>query len=268
MATDANGWMDWTIHDPGPPNRVNGGTNGLKGVVIHSAEGFWPALRRVLFGDRGSSWHFSNLKDGRCYQHYSVYSQTWCSGAAYPNNNFPAWENEGIEGQPFTYQQNDNNVRLISEIRELGKWKETRRPTSDTDKAAQLWEHREMVRFNAESTACPSDRVPWDLYLDRLESDEMKIAGWWIGKVFGVGNWEINLKQDFGPAVGYQLCVALNPGTGVCEFKHGDNRIAGLVNARDGASTFVINPDASGKAKFNVLSQSVTFQYIAGTPIK
>ena len=174
MAIDAGGWFDWMIKDPGPPARVNGGRNGLKGVVIHSAEGYWPHLRVVLWGDRGSSWHFSNLQDGRCFQHYSIYAQTHCSGAGYPNNNFPAWENEGTKDEPFTVKQNNNNVMIIDEIREVGKWPDTRRPINSGDKAAQLWEHNEMTRFGALPTACPSGRVPWGLYLDRLKEEDVK----------------------------------------------------------------------------------------------
>ena len=171
-----DGWLDWCIKDPGPANRTNGGKNTHKGVVIHSAEGYWPQLRVVLWGDRGSSWMFSNLKDGRCFQHYPIWAQTWTSGAGYPNNNCVAWENEGVAGQPFTDKQNDNNLKIIETVRELGKWNDTRRPINSSDKGAQLWEHNEMTRFGAEPTACPSGRVPWGLYLARLKEEDMAIS--------------------------------------------------------------------------------------------
>lgn len=172
------GYFDWMIKDEGPPGRTNGGKNTHQGVVIHSAEGNGYAnIRSVLFGSRGSSWKFTNLKDGRCFQHYPIDAQTWTSGNGYMNNNCDAWENEGVAGEPFTDKQNANNIRIIREIMELGKWPAVTRPENAQDKTAQLWEHREGVRFGGDPTACPSGRVPWQLYIDALtvkEDDDMK----------------------------------------------------------------------------------------------
>ena len=268
MPIDSAGWFDWMIKDPCPitPAKVNGGVNTTKMIIPHSAEGYAQHLRELAYWGP-DSWGASNMKDGKCYQHYSIYQQTQTSGAAYPNNNGWTNETEGVRGEPLTEPQIDNLVRQIKELSEYKRWTPTR-PLSPSDKSATLYEHNECVRWGATYTSCPSGRIPWDTIMERLESDVMKVAGWWIAKPFGIGTWEINLKNDFGSATGYLLGVALQPGTGVVEFRHGDGRIAGVVNARDGTSTFVINPDMNGKAKFNVLSSAVTFQYLAGTPIK
>jgi len=37
---DALGWFDWAERDPGPPWKLNGGRNGNKGMIPHSAEGY------------------------------------------------------------------------------------------------------------------------------------------------------------------------------------------------------------------------------------
>jgi len=171
-----NGYFDWMIQDPGPLAKTNGGRNTIIGVVPHSAEGFWPHLQTLLHSPaRRASWAFSNLKDGRCFQHYSVYAQTWTSGSAFPNNNFVAWENEGVAGEPLTEKQTDNIVRIIKELSALGKW-QPRRPTGPNDKSASMYEHRECVRFGSEPTACPSGRIPWGEIILKLNTEEDDMA--------------------------------------------------------------------------------------------
>lgn len=171
MTITAEGWFSWAERDPGPLSKTNGGRNTNGGVVLHSAEGYAPLLMQLVHDEaRRASWMVSNLKNGRFIQHYSVYAQTWTSGSGWPNNNLNAWENEGVKGEPLTAQQNENNIRAIRELSELGRWKPGR-PTSATDKGASLWEHNECVRWGSEPTACPSGRIPWDLYLSRLEDD-------------------------------------------------------------------------------------------------
>ena len=189
---DANGYFDWMIQDPGPLSKTTWGVNTCKMVVPHSAEGYWPYLQTLLHSlDRRASWMFSNLKDGRCFQHYSIYAQVWGSGSGYPNNNGVMWENEGVAGEPLTDEQNDNNIRIIREVSELNGW-ELSRPTSPTDTTATGYEHSECVRWGSEYTACPSGRIPWDLYLRALEEDEMAERVWcfdrqqtWIIGKFG-----------------------------------------------------------------------------------
>lgn len=187
---NADGYFDWAIKDPGPQERQNGGRNGGKGMVPHSAEGYWPVLRQVLWGDRGSSWGASNLKDGRFIQHYSVWAQTWTSGAGYPNNNFFAFENEGVAGQPLTKAQTDNIIRAGKELMAVQGWK-PRRPVNDGDLTASLYEHRECTRWGALGTACPSGRIPWDIIVPALtaqpEEDDMTERVWDGARTWLVG---------------------------------------------------------------------------------
>jgi hypothetical protein len=180
---DALGWFDWTERDPGPTNKTNPGTNTCQGVVPHSAEGYWPHLGTLVKSPvRRASWMGSNLKDGRFMQHYSVYARTWTSGAKYPNNNFVAWENEGVAGEPLTDLQVDNIVRIIRELSEKFHWT-PERPSNPRDVSATCYEHNECVRWGAEPTACPSGRIPWPRILAALKpkpkgDDDMPYLAW------------------------------------------------------------------------------------------
>lgn len=170
-----DGWFDWAERDPGPPWKVNGGRNGQKGMVPHSAEGFWPHLRDILWGPRRASWHASNLKNGRFIQHYPITAQTWTSGAGYPNNNMPTTENEGVAGEPLSPQQTTNLIRMGKDLMAVGLWT-PKRPTSATDPFASLYEHNECQRFGAESTSCPSGRIPWDVIVPALEETVAEVT--------------------------------------------------------------------------------------------
>lgn len=114
-----DGWFDWMERDPGPPWKVNGGRNTLRGMVPHSAEGYRIVLRDILWGPRRASWHVSVLTD-RVIQHYPVRAQTWTSGAGYPNNNFLAGETEGLAGTPFNDFQTKTWIRIGRELMDLG----------------------------------------------------------------------------------------------------------------------------------------------------
>jgi hypothetical protein len=167
---NALGFFDFAIVDPGPSWKVNGGRNGGKGIVPHSAEGYWPHLRVELWKpERRASWGASNLQDGRFFQHYSVFAQTWTSGAAYPNGNFFAFENEGVAGQRLTQPQIDNVIRVARDLIDVFHWI-PRRPGSAQDTTASCYEHRECVRFGADPTACPSGRIPWDIIMPAIQT--------------------------------------------------------------------------------------------------
>lgn len=168
MSVTPDGWFSWAIRDPGPLSKTNGGVNTVRGFVPHSAEGYWPHLGVLLHSpERRASWGASNLKDGRLYQHYPIFAQTWTSGAGYPNNNFFSNETEGVEGQPLTDKQVANIVRQITDLSELKGWL-PRRPESPNDRVATLYEHRECVRWGAAPTECPSGRIPWDRIMEEL----------------------------------------------------------------------------------------------------
>lgn len=174
---DTNGYFDWMLQDPGPVNSVNGYANGGLGMIPHSAEGYFDTLQdlhdfhwaRATNPDprKRASWAATNLKDGRCVQHYPVTAQTWTSGSGYPNNSFFCFENEGVAGEPLTGRQVDNIIRLGEELMGHFGWK-PKRPIDDDDLTASLLEHRECVRFGSASTACPSGRIPWDIIVPAL----------------------------------------------------------------------------------------------------
>ena len=159
-----DGWLDWAERKPGPHFKVNGGLSPVSGFVAHSAEGYEAHIMNVLLDpNRQASWHFTNLYDGRLWQHYPIQAQCWASGAGQPNNNWPAMEHEGVAGQILTAAQVATTARVIKELSALKGWKPERQVT--------LWEHREMVRFGAAATACPSDRIPWAKILALLVGD-------------------------------------------------------------------------------------------------
>ena len=110
-------------------------------------------------------------------QHYSIFKSCWASGSQYPNTNGVAAENEGGPpgnvSEPLTPYQEGLNIRAISELSEFRNW-EPRRPTSEQDKNATLYEHRECKRFGSDPTACPSSRIPWATILAGLEDDVSK----------------------------------------------------------------------------------------------
>jgi len=197
MTLTADGWFDFAIRDPGPLSKTSGGRNRIRGVVPHSAEGYWPHLQELLHDEaRRASWFASNLKDGRLFQHYPVYTQTWTSGCAFLNNDFPAWENEGVAGEPLTAAQFDNNVKIIGGLSALGGWS-PRRPTDAQDLTATCYEHNESTRFGGKFTVCPSNRIDWPRTLAALEpeEDEMKPFLAW-----NIDNKSVHLIGPFGSA--------------------------------------------------------------------
>ena len=173
-----DGWFDFAIRDPGPAGSVNGGRNSVRGIVPHSAEGHWATLEdlhdfhwsRATNPDprKRASWGATNLKDGRFVQHYSVWAQTWTSGSAYPNNNFFAFENEGVAGESLTQAQIDNIIRVGRDLIALQGWL-PRRPRNVEDTTASLYEHNECDRWGANATACPSGRIPWNIIVPALQ---------------------------------------------------------------------------------------------------
>ena len=169
----ADGWLAFAERKPGPSGKTNGGVSPVSGFVAHSAEGYESHIMNVLNDpNRQASWHFTNLYDGRLWQHYPIQAQCWASGSGQPNNNWPAMEHEGIAGQPLTDAQIATTARVIRELSQLKGWTPTR-PTGPQDKNASLWEHREMVRFGSLATACPSGRIPWDKILAALGEEPM-----------------------------------------------------------------------------------------------
>lgn len=171
---DPNGWLDWAEIRPAPPSKVNPGINDATLYIPHSAVGYWPGYVSRIYGTDRASVHGWIAYDGKVIQSYPLTARCWASGSTFPNNNGIAFENEGghrPENEPLTEPQIAANVRIIQDI---GNWKGRsveywRRPNGIKDTDATLYEHRECVRFGSEPTACPSDRIPWDEILRRLQ---------------------------------------------------------------------------------------------------
>lgn len=159
-----DGWLDWAERVPGHVAKQNGGVNPVKGIFLHSAEGYEPYLRSHPAQATGVSWHLSNLFDGRLLQHYSLLCQCWHATAA--NNRYIGMEHEGrVPNDPsLTDAQVATARRVIAEIADWRGWTPSR-PTSPQDTSHTLWEHNEVVRLGGTGSACPSGRIPWDKIL-------------------------------------------------------------------------------------------------------
>lgn len=132
-----------------------------QGAVYHSAEGTWPGMRSVLSGTRKSSWHFSNLKDGTLYQHYSLDVVAWHARGG-NTANFGV-ENEGFKGEDLTTAQVKNLVGITAWAKKECGWGKLSR----VQPGRNLWEHNEIS-----PTECPSDRIPWAKVIKRAQSDD------------------------------------------------------------------------------------------------
>ena len=171
MITD--GWLTRAVRRDMPATKHGYGgfaEPGHKyGLVVHSMEGsLTAALGELDNPDRRASWTFSNPKVGPLIQHAPLGWHTWASGSLEANTRFASCEHEGKVGDPLTQSQQDNLVYLITAIHDDQQWAGYNRPISAIDKTAQLYEHRECIRFGSAPTACPSDRIPWLAILDQI----------------------------------------------------------------------------------------------------
>lgn len=234
-----DGWLSWAIKMPGRPatgNGFNPGTNTVKGLVFHSAEGFAGTLLdpQSQWGYYSAEypWHLSNLLDGRLVQHYPFTARCW-HGSAF-NQDYVGMEHEGltpqgaVKGPVLNAGQIANGKRVIADLAAWKGWT-PRRPTQSGDKTATLYEHKETVWFGGTSTGCPNNRIPWDLILGGNMADGwVKDGHSWllyneeqpvlrIGSVDGSGSpgqvsknfggvWYFlsHLKQDDDPGPGQQ----------------------------------------------------------------
>lgn len=175
-----DGWLDFAIRLEPANRHVNPGVNGVRGIVLHSAEGYASTLLdpNSQYGYNGNhSWHLTNLMDGRLYQHYPLTARCWHATGL--NQEYIGVENEGlVTRQPsLNDAQIANARRFISEIAAWKGWTPSR-PVSATGTSHTCWEHNEAVRLGGTSTACPSGRIPWDKILEDTvdEADMLELA--------------------------------------------------------------------------------------------
>lgn len=173
----ADGWLSSAIRLEGRrpvfdgKSGFNSGTNPVKGIVFHSAEGWATTLLdpKSQWGYYSAQypWHFSNLLDGRLFQHYPLTLRCW-HGSAF-NDNYVGVEDEGVskapgDGPPLNAGQIANAQMIIAEVSAWKGW-QPKRPAFAGDKTATLYEHKETVWFGGTSTSCPNNRIPWDKIL-------------------------------------------------------------------------------------------------------
>lgn len=163
-----NGFFDWMERLDGPPEKKYDGVHTPKGVVLHSAVGTLQGVINVVFGPASNERSVTGVfgKDGTAIQFYSVFDAPWANGNGNVNRAFRGFEHEGGRdvpqevSEPLTEQQIACDVRMMQDMRDKFGivWN---RPQNATDLLATEWEHKEMTRFGALATACPSNRIPW-----------------------------------------------------------------------------------------------------------
>ena len=163
----SDGWVDWAVRRPGPPNKTYKVVNSLEGLVCHSMEGWLRgSLGELDNPNRSASWHFSNDLDGTLYQHYSLFQCTWASGNYEANTKFIAIESAGrVDDGPLTDAQVDTMLRLAGDLASFGL---------TLLRGVSLFEHNEVATFwspNSGPTSCPSHR--YDAFFSKLQEDEM-----------------------------------------------------------------------------------------------
>ena len=174
MSISSDGWIDWATRLEPTNRHTNPGMNPVRGIVMHSAEGYASVLLdpNSQYGYNGNhSWHLSNLMDGRLFQHYPLTARCWHATAF--NQEFVGVENEGAA--PKEPSLNDAQIanarRFTAEIAEWAQFN-PRRPAYDGDTSHTLKEHNEVVLLGGSATACPSGRIPWDKILEDAMSQE------------------------------------------------------------------------------------------------
>ena len=182
-----DGYFDWAVRAPmaRPDKRYSGDFPAIEGALFHSMVGFYGnALARMNSNERtgtcvhggvhlpeggdytayaAASWVGSITYGGGLYQHAPLSVACWTNGSGEANRRFRGFEFEGgppgRESEPFTTPQLLAGARILYDMREWRGWPELRRPQSGL--TGQEWEHREMTRFGAPPTACPSNRPDW-----------------------------------------------------------------------------------------------------------
>ena len=224
MGITPDGWLDWAERVPGPADKIYSQPSAASLYVPHSAVGYYGGWASRLFstartgfcrhggvhlslgGDytpyAAASVHGWIAYDGSVTQHYPFTASCWASGVEFLNLNGIAFENEGgydPHNEPLTDAQNDANIRIIKELVVMAGWT-PRRPVDANDQTATLYEHHENVRWPGHlATACPSNRIPWGLWLSRLQGAAMSSQSvdrynWWIVEAFDEQEVQLDLR--------------------------------------------------------------------------
>jgi N-acetylmuramoyl-L-alanine amidase-like protein len=170
-------WMPGTIRVDGNPDQFGYETFGLhspkRGDVKHSAVVNWTTSVPNGNNNAGGSWHFTLMKDGRVYQHYSADANCYHAGdidddgAVRANIDLIGIEHEGgpigNESEPLTQPQIDNTLAVSRWAASVfGRTAFSRYPTQTG------WTLVEHNQVSNRPTACPSGRIPWGVILPVL----------------------------------------------------------------------------------------------------
>lgn len=156
-------WFPNAVREPGHPEahgyRGYAAVGPKRGIVYHDAGGNLATLRRISQAPGEPSFNFINPKRGRLIQCYPRGTHCWANGSLENNVRYDSCENEGVPGEPLTESQVDNLVHLSRWYKKEEGWEGFRR-------RIEAWEHREL-----HPTACPSDRIPWDIIIPAVEEE-------------------------------------------------------------------------------------------------
>ena len=181
------GWLDWTIHIPGPPDKVYSERNTGGGIACHSIVGAESDFEdgrpnRFISMDKtadgrytpsaAASCMFILRRNGVMIQMYPVTASTWTSGGFEGNTGYWAIEAEGglfpNYGEPLTLPAQEAFIRLVTE------WE------AYTGVSAQpgvnILQHSQIAqRFNYAATACASGRYAeaWERIASGERYDQM-----------------------------------------------------------------------------------------------
>lgn len=153
-----DGWFDWAIREPGPPDRILSAFRlPLTVITFHSLEGYIGAYKAYEDPARfPTAWHDTNPKVGVILQHYSFFAHLQHGNAA--NVLGPGSEMEGRAGEPMTENQLRNNIRIIRDVNEY-LVRHGRDPLTRDSRALAVGMKRGLVEHGEMGyTACPSGR--------------------------------------------------------------------------------------------------------------
>ena len=209
-----------TTWRPGPPQKAGYPTKQsrtlaeIQGEIKHSMEGSLAAALGELDNPaRQASWTLSVPLTGAPLQHYELEAVTWHGGSQNANVKYIGIEHEGKAGTPLNAHQTAVTTELSRQIRLLCPAVAANPP----QRQVNLWEHRELS-----STACPSNRIPWDtiiagLTAPAIEEVDMFIIRLSTGKAYVVGpagkryiddTEEYGIYKDIAKVPVYQFTAA------------------------------------------------------------
>lgn len=170
MSITDDGWLTFAQRVPGPANKVYAQQNAVRGMALHSAEGWYAgSLAELQKADRQASWCLFLKLTGDLVQHYPITASCWAGGNVAANTTLVSLELEGKAGTAINAEQIATLRRVVDTIGKHAGWTPSRKLPVRT-----LWEHREVWDWaspNAGPTACPSGR--YDPFYAALEAPQM-----------------------------------------------------------------------------------------------